>query len=510
MQETHCHSQLSLFEVGRQEVVVDFSGGDIVTDAGLLPLRELDLQLGVLAEAARRMPDPRSQLFITHSTERIVTQSVYQILAGYPDGNDADRLRHDPLFKTIAEIDPRLDIPLASGSTLNRFQHAFTRRDADVPIEERDVIHEVQQAQIERIKALNEFFIDIFVRTRREVPSRIVIDLDPTDVPTHGDQQLQLFHGYYKQHQYFPMLIFEGETGLPLGAWLQPGTTVPSSDSVNMLRRIVERLRKHWPDVVIQVRGDCGLASPEMYEYCEDESLEYAFGYATNPVLKRRVAELELADEARLLAVIAGRRSFQLFHSFDDYRATSWSKVDEARRIVTKVELTATGGLNVRHVVTNMSGPAADVYKDFYVKRGNVPERPIRELKRDLEMTKLSSHRFLANSHKMMMHLLAYLLHALFREANAETEALQSSEAASTRAKLFKAGAIVKGTHRRIWVKIASHWPGAALFREAVAAVKSFVKTIRDCWAEQGLFLDPNGHDPRRRAWIRFAPLPPK
>ena len=165
MSQTECPEQLELFEVGRQQVTMTFDGGDVVSDAGLLPVRQLDQELGILAEAARRLPDPRSELFVVHSAERILTQQVYQILAGYPDGNDAQLLRDDPLFKTIAGMDPReKEQSLASGSTINRFQHAFTRREAQKPIEEHDVIFEVRRAQTERINALNDFLVDAFAR----------------------------------------------------------------------------------------------------------------------------------------------------------------------------------------------------------------------------------------------------------------------------------------------------------------------------------------------------------
>ena len=151
MEGTVCFEPLELFEVGRQQVTVNLDGGSVVSDAGLLPIRQLDRELGILAEAARRIPDPRSPLFITHSAEQLLTQHVYQILAGSPDGNDAQLLRDDPLFKTIVGVDPRHeDRLLASGSTVNQFQQAYTRREAQQPLEERDVIFEVRAAQIER------------------------------------------------------------------------------------------------------------------------------------------------------------------------------------------------------------------------------------------------------------------------------------------------------------------------------------------------------------------------
>jgi len=147
---------------------VTFNGGQIVSDAGLLPIRELDKKLGILAEAARRMPDPRTENSVTHTAEDILTQQVYQILAGYPDGNDAQLLRHDPLFNTIVANDPRREEKsLASGSMINRFLHAFTRREVQQPIAEREVIFEVRRAQVQRINALNDFLIDLFVRTRK-------------------------------------------------------------------------------------------------------------------------------------------------------------------------------------------------------------------------------------------------------------------------------------------------------------------------------------------------------
>lgn len=504
MSGTECSRQLKLFKVGLQQVTAKFDGGQVVSDAGLLPMAQLDHELGILAEAARRLPDPRSQVFVTHSAEDLLRQQVFQILAGYPDGNDAQQLRDDPLFKTIVGVDPRrADRPLASGSTLNRFQHAYTRREADKPLEERDVLPEVRRAQIERIRGLNEFLVDVFVRTRPAPPAEIIIDLDPTDDPTHGQQQLTFWHGYYDQNQYFPLLIFEGTTGMPLGAWLRPGTVHAGCGAVEILQHIVERLRAHWPEVKISVRGDCGLASPEMYEFCEAEGFEYAFGYAVNEVLKRRHTAAELGDHACWLWWMTGRESFQLFQAWDDYQAESWSC---PRRVVVKTEITRTGGPNVRYVVTNKTGHAADVYHGFYTQRGDVPERPIGELKRGLAMDRLSSPRFLANAQKLMTHMVAYLLYALFREANARTPEVATMEINTARSRLFKVGAVVKATHRRIWFHVASHWPGRDLWIAASGAVRQFIDRLRIAWNEQQLFV----RSPLGNELLHFAPRTPK
>lgn len=508
MSLTQCTLELELFEVGRQQVTVDFDGGQVVSDAGLLPIAQLDRKLGILAEAARRMPDPRSQEHVVHTAEEILRQQVFQILAGYPDGNDANLLRDDPLFKTIVGIDPRqTDRSLASGSTLNRYQHAFTRREADKPLEDREVLFEVRRAQTDRINQLNEFLIDAFVRTRVTRPAHVIIDLDPTDDPTHGAQQLTLWNAYYDQQQYFPMMIFEGESRMPLGAWLRPGTVHASCGAVDMLKQIVERLRRHWPEITIFVRGDNGLAVPEMYDFCETEGLFYALGYATNEVLKRKVRELELEDNARWLWWISGREGFQMFHMFEDYQAGSWPA---PRKIIVKTEITRTGGSNTRFVVTNMSGLPGGIYRGFYTQRGDVPERPIGELKNGLSMDRLSSHRFLANGHKLLTHVLAYLLYTLFREANARTPELRTMEVGTARSRLFKVGAVVQATTRRIWFHVASHWPGREMLIAATKAVQEHIAALHSVWERLNLF-DPSdrGTGPDHIK-LHFAPLPLK
>ena len=205
--------QLVLFEVERREVTVAFDGGDVVTDTGLLAVRQLDRQLGVLAEAAARLPDPRSELLRYFSTEQLLTQSVYQLLGGYFDCDDAQTLRHDLLQQVLVDHAPGTEhATLASGSTLARFRYAFTRRQRLVPVDERTIDQEFQAAKCERLRVMNRFLIDLFVKRRPSVPQRIILDFDATDDTTHGQQQISLSHGYYHQHQYLPLLVFDGES----------------------------------------------------------------------------------------------------------------------------------------------------------------------------------------------------------------------------------------------------------------------------------------------------------
>ncbi len=472
---TDCSPQLTFWNLGPQQVTVDFDGGRIVTDAGLLPLRLLDQELGVLATIAERLPDPRAQKFVTHTRQALLTQEVYQILAGYPDGNDAQTVRHDPLFQTLLGVPPDGDQTLASGSTLNRFHHAYTRRQAEFPPEERPVLREVDAALTHRLSLLNAYLPELFLGTRRTPPPYVILDIDPSDDPTHGQQVLSFFHGYYDQHQYFPLFVFDGETGFPLAAWLRPGTVHASCGAVATLRAIVQALRAAWPDVVILVRGDSGLATPEVYEFCEAEGLLYAFGYASNAVLQERVAPA-VADLETYYAFYQHREpEVQRFEVLEDYQAESWSR---PRRIVAKIEINR-HGLNRRCTVTNLSGAGQGIYHGFYVQRGGVPERPIGELKNGLQMDRLSFHRFRANGLKLLEHVLAYALVVLHREATAAIPEVATAEVSTLRQRLWKVGAVVKTSVRRIWFHLSETWPQRGLFVRVVEAVRHFVQRLR-------------------------------
>jgi Transposase DDE domain group 1 len=181
---------LNLPDIHPQGVAIAFDAPPIVSDTGLLGLRDLDQKLGYLADLARRLPDPRSQDFVTHTVEQILAQQVYQILADYPDCNDADSLRTDPLFQVLAGVDPRPERPLASGSTLARFQYAFTRRQCELPEEDRPAFGAMYRARTDRIRIINEFLVETFIRTRPKPPAYVIVDMDPTDDPAHGSRLL--------------------------------------------------------------------------------------------------------------------------------------------------------------------------------------------------------------------------------------------------------------------------------------------------------------------------------
>ncbi len=471
---TACPDQLTLWDLGKQQVTVAFDGGQLVTDAGLLALRELDKRLGVLSELAQRLPDPRAQKYVKHTREALLTQQVYQIVADYADCNDSNRLRDDPLFQTVVDVSPDRDDALASGSTVARFHQAFTRRQADLPPEERPVLREVDAALTQRLQILNDYLPELYVRTRRAAPAFVIIDLDPSDDPTHGQQVLTGFHGFYDQHQYFPLYAFDGVTGFPLAAWLRPGTVHASCGAVQTLQGIVGRLRAAWPHVVIVVRGDTGLAMPALYEYCEAEGLLYAFGYGSNDVLKART-EGALADLEEYYHWYHQREpEVQRFEVIEDYQAASWSR---PRRIVAKIEINRHGS-NRRFVVTNLSGHPQGIYHGFYVQRGAVPEKPIGELKNGLDADRLSFHRFRANAFKLLEHTLAYALVVLHREATAALPEVAQAEVNTLRLRLWKVAARVNTSVRRIWFHFSETWPYRDLWVRVRQALTQFADAI--------------------------------
>lgn len=470
---------LTLWNLGSQQLQVHFDAGPIVSDAGLLAVRALEKPLRVIADLAERLPDPRSPKFIHHSVEALLTQHLYQLLAGYPDCQDANALRDDPLFQILADLNPAAEQPLASASTLARFQYAYTRRQAELPRADRDVLLEQRAAQTGRIRILNDYLPDLFVRTRRAAPTEIILDIDASDDPTHGQQALSGYHGYYAQHQYFPLFVFDGATGFPLAAWLRPGTVHASCGAVEVLTLLVRQLRAAWPGVVLRLRADNGFGVPAIYDFCEREGLSYAISYASNPVLLRATACA--AADIELYYALYGDRDpcVQRFEEVRDYQAGGWP---HTRRIVAKVERTPVGSQR-RFVVTNLAAPPEAVYRDFYVRRGAVPEQPIGELKNGLQADRLSASGFCANALRLLLHVVAYAIVVLFREATAAVPEVATASVSTLRQRLWKVGAVVVTGERRIVLHVSATWPNQELWCRVLAAVAGYVAGVA-AWQE--------------------------
>jgi hypothetical protein len=273
--------------------------------------------------------------------------------------------------------------------------------------------------------------------------------------------------------------VFDGETKFPLSGWLRSGTAHASWGAVETLEELVRLLREVWPEVEILVRADTGYAVPGLYEFCEANNVKYVIGYASNNVLKAKT-QLTM-NYVQAIGELYGEPVRQ-FQEVRDYQAESW---DQPRRVIAKCETTASGGINRRFVVTNLTEPAEVVYSEIYVKRGDGGERPIQELKHGLEIDRLSSHRFFANAFLMQCHLLAYALFILFREANAEVPEVAEHTLETVRSRVFKIGAVVRVSTRKIWFHASASWPGRDTFRRVCAAVTAFAEHLGRLWQDR-------------------------
>ena len=419
----------------------DFSGGQITSDAGLLPLRAFDQRHHLTRDWAARLSDPRDEERVRHDSLELLRQRIYQIVAGYEDANDADRLRHDPALQIVA--DQQLGEPLGSQPTLSRWENAPSAR---------NLVH------------LNDALLDQFIRLcGKQVRQRgeILLDIDSTDDPTHGQQQFSFFNGAYGQHMYHPMLIFERHTGCLLSVRLRPGKASSHARIVPLLLRLLPRLEAAFPGVKIKLRGDAGFALPLLYEFCDFFGIQYAIGIPANSVFQRRAEPLRKQLKRRYRRSALPQCSFSSF----PHRARSWSR---QRRICYKAEHTAVG-TNLRFLITNCPGRAAQVFA-FYNDRGECENR-IEEFKNGFRADRLSCHRFLANAFRLLLHGFAYNLVNLFRWRLPLS--LRSAQIETLRTQLFKIGARIRQTARCLRVHLASGWPFQSLFQTVALALNS-------------------------------------
>ena len=429
-----CIPQLSFSFYRHQPIRADFSGGQISSDAGLLPLRAFDQRYGLTRGLAERLYDPREEERVRHSVLSLFRQRLYQIIAGYEDTNDADRLRHDPVFQILA--DQPLGESLGSQPTLSRWENSPSPRDL-----------------LKLQDALLDWFVTICgeqVRKRGE----ILLDVDSTDDPTYG-QQLSFFNGGYDQHMYHSFLIFERHTGCLLAARLRAGTVASHARIIPLLLRIVPRLQREFPKVRIRLRADAGFALPLLYEFCEFFGLQYAIGIGTNSRLQGKAQRLERRLAKRYRRTSEPQRSFSSFR----YRARSWS---HQRRICYKAEH-AHAGSNLRFLVTNLPGRSRSVFS-FYNDRGECENR-IEEFKNGFAADRLSCHRFRANAFRLLLHSFAYNLVNVFRLQLPLS--MRSAQIETLRTQVFKIGARIRETARCIRIHMASGWPYQNLFQAA-------------------------------------------
>lgn len=435
----------------------DFSGGEISTDLGALLLAAVDSRIGLIGRLAEAIADTRHASYITHSMRDLLTQRVFQIASGYEDGNDANTLRRDPLFKLSAGRAP-LDTGnlLACGATHSRLEGSLRRSD----------IYRMARALVEQ-----------FIAGYSSAPASVTLDLDHTDDATYGQQALSFYNHHYGHYCYLPLLVFEASTGALVTAVLRPGKRPTGAENAMIMKRVLRLLRQHWPHTHIVLRGDGHFANPELMELIlADGNADFIFGLGSNTVLARKAEGLmrNARGHLALHRSLATRglappvAAVRLFGEFE-YAAKSWP---QAFRVILKAEVLAgSNGVpdkdNERFVVTSLRGTSPrTLYQQDYCARGQA-EGWIKQVKCDLKADRTSALSFLANFARLLLTAGAYVLHQQLRQLGLQGTALATAQPRTVILSLFKIAARVKQYKDRVLL----HLPSACTVKALLATV---------------------------------------
>ena len=455
---TECKpEQLEFHGLGRREIVGQFDGGDITSDAGGLLLREVEQRTGILRKLAACFTDYRDPGAIEHTVEHLVAQRAYGMCLGYEDLNDHDRLRSDPALAVIVgKEDPKGEHrrekrdrgkALAGKSTLNRLE-----------LTEKEVNGGERYKKISmNSDAVDRGMVEIFLEAHRRAPRQIILDVDATDDPIHGKQEGRFFHGYYGNYCYLPLYIFCGE--FLLGARLRSSNIDASEGALDELKRITAQIRQKWPAVHIVIRADSGFCRDEILSWCEGNGVDYVMGLAKNERLIDEIeTELQKADQE----FEKTGKPVRLFKEFYYQTLKTWSR---SRRVIAKAEHLAKGS-NPRFIVTSLPKgqlSPAHIYERIYCARGEMENR-IKEQQLGLFADRTSAETMRANQVRLYFSSFAYMLmHALRRLGLKGTE-LANAQCSTIRLKLLKIGAQVQVTVRRIWFRLAGGYPYGEVF----------------------------------------------
>ena len=453
--QTQCNAeQLEISCLEGRRVVAAFDGGRVTSDAGALLLKRTDEAIGLIDRVAECFSDGRRPWLVEHSVRTLVGQRLFGLALGYEDLNDHDELRKDPLFGVLVgklQAKRRDCEALAGKSTLNRLE-LFARAES--------IYHKI----VPDSEALERQFVELFLDSHAQPPREIVLDLDATDVPLHGEQESRFFHGYYDHYCYLPLYIFCGRQ--LLCAKLRPANIDGSAGAVEELNRIVGQIRSRWPQTRITLRADSGFARDQLMSWCEERYIHYVFGLAKNARLKRMIgAELHQAGE---LCAASGHSS-RLFKELTYRTRKSWSAT---RRVVGKAEATPKGP-NPRFIVTSLSVEdfsARELYEDFYCARGEAENR-IKECQLDLFADRLSANLLRVNQLRLWFASFAYVLMESLRRLALSSTQFARASAGTIRLKLLKIGATVKTSVRRVKLAMSSAYPYQSEFRTAFDAL---------------------------------------
>ena len=458
-------------QLGNRDVLASFDGGLITSDAGALLLREVDSKFGFLDQFAACFTDHRAAELIEHPLVDLLKQRVFGLCLGYEDLNDHDQLRLDPLLATVVgKTDPLGEDrihegdrgkPLAGKSTLNRLE--LTPVGADEDCRYKKIVAHMSQVE--------NYLVDMFSRQHAAPPKRIVLDLDSTDDPLHGQQLGRFFHGYYGHYCYLPLYIFCGDH--PLAAILRPSNIDASAGSLQHIQRIVKRIREAWPDVEIVLRADSGFCRDYLMRWCEANGVDYLIGLAKNQRLLRVIGrEMQEAKEA---FVCTGQPA-RVFKDFEYRTHKSWSR---ARRVVGKAEHIAGDKANPRFVVTSLTPEAfaaQALYEQEYCARGDMENR-IKEQQLYLFADHLPCETMRANQLRLYFSTVAYVVMRALREHGLKDTPMAKAQCDTIRVKLFKIGARVRVSVRRVLVSMSESYPFQELFARVWTNLRALVVT---------------------------------
>jgi Transposase DDE domain group 1 len=434
---TQCNLELPYNFYHHRQLVVRYSDLELSSDAGILLARQAEEKEQICQGLADCLEEWRDPTKIIHSLPQLISQRVYQLVGGYEDANDSNYLRHDPIYKIACDRLPLANQELlASQPTITRLENHVSKTE---------------------VSKMRRRMLDGFIASYQQPPQEIVIDIDAWADPTHGQQQLSCFHGYYGQHMYFPVLINEATTGYPLVLQLRAGNMHSGKGVAGILRWLFWRLKKAFPGVKIILRADAGFSLPEILRVCERSQVGYVIGFISNAVIQRKMSDL--LERARLQFV----QTQQKARLFDDvyYAAGTW---DEPRRLVMKAEWLAKGA-NPRFILTNLDLPPQELYDKLYVQRGSDSEHRIKELKLGIQADRLSCSSFIANQFRLLLSQAAYILMLRIRQA-AEGNEFAKAQVERLRSMLIKGAARVSVSARRVLVELASYNPYATEMRQ--------------------------------------------
>jgi len=427
-----------------------FDAGLVTSDAGALLLGATDRAIGMMDRLAACFHDERRADLIEHEVATLVGQRVFGIALGYEDLNDHDALRHDPMMAVLAgKLEARREdcAPVAGKSTLNRLELSKL---------ESTRYHKISHNPV----AIRNLFVDLFLETRARPPRQIILDLDATDDPLHGEQEGRFFHGYYDCYCYLPLYVFCGRHLLV--PKLRRANVDAAAGAVEEMARVVARIRTRWPRTRILLRADSGFARDDLMTWCEANGVDFLFGLAQN---ERLIAEI--ATELDLVAAKSQRtgRPERRFKTFMWMTRRTWSR---SRRVVAKAEWTK-GEANPRFVVTSLrrdEGKAKYLYEKVYCARGDMENR-IKECQLDLYADRTSAATMRANQLRLWFHSMAYVLLCALRRIGLHDTQFAQATCGTIRLKLLKIGALVRISVRRIKIAMASACPAAQDWRRA-------------------------------------------